>query len=529
MEQITLPKRADGTRDIIGDDSRCVTIIGANGAGKTRFTEALIADLSGRSFRVSALHALYGERHPAPELPGSIDELYRRLTAGSPLSPGGATSQWDRTVGVLMWEEVANLIAYKVESAMGKSPAITTTKLDKVIALWQEIFPGNRILLEGGRMLFSRALSADTYASVKLSDGERAVLYYIGASLLAMDSAVIFVDNPGMFLHPTVGQALWDRIEALRPDCRFVYTTHDLDFAGSRTANTVVWVRDYDAATVSWDYDLLPPHSGIPDDIYMAIIGARKPVMFIEGDDIHSIDSKLYPLVFTGYTVKALGSCNKVIETTRTFNDMKSFHHLDSYGIVDRDRRDSHEVDYLRQKKILVPNVAEVENLLMLEEVVKAVAASCGRDEAKVFRSVKKAIVGMFTADLRQQALQHTRHRVKRTVEYRIDGRFRDINTLEEHIASLVTEINPRGLYDSFCRKFSQYAAEADYRSILRVYNQKTMIQGSSVAGLCGLQGRDGYIRRVIELLKRRGAEARRIRAAIRQAFDLGPEAEARQ
>ena len=34
----------------------------------------------------------------------------------------------------------------------------------------------------------------------------------------------------------------------------------------------------------------------------MTLVGVRKPVLFIEGDARHSIDAKLYPLVFKDYT-----------------------------------------------------------------------------------------------------------------------------------------------------------------------------------------------------------------------------------
>lgn len=519
---ITLPPKTDGTIVTLDDGTRQITVIGANGAGKSRFTEALVKGLEGRAFRVSALHALYGKEAPGTALPGSIDALYCEAVERTTIMRNDASNQFDRLMGILLCEELVNLLSYKVMSATDTDTSLRHTRLDSLIALWQEIFPDNRILLEGGRLLFSRNTDAKAYSSLRLSDGERAVLYYIGAILLAMDHAVIFVDTPGLFLHPSVSKTLWDRLEGLRPDCTFIYTTHDLEFAGSRTDNLVIWVRDYDAANVRWDYDVLPPNSGLPDEIYLAIIGGRKPVLFIEGDDTHSIDSKLYPLVFKGYTVKALGSCNKVIETTRTFNDLKSFHHLDSHGIVDRDRRDEKEVAYLRRKNILVPDVAEIENLLMLEEVVKAVANHRNRNEQMVFDKVRKSIIAMFKADIRQQALLHTRHKVKQTVEYRIDGRFRNINLLEEHLTGLVKEINPRGMYENLCQEFHRYADSNDYRAILRVYNQKTMIQGSNVTSLCGIKGsRNEYVKAIISILKSGGPNADRIRQAITGVFGI--------
>ena len=111
----------------------------------------------------------------------------------------------------------------------------------------------------------------------------------------------------------------------------------------------------------------------------------------------------------------------------------------------------------------MVPDVAEIENILMLEEVIRTVAASRGKDENRVFDKVRHAVFSMFRTDLRQQALLHTRHRVKRTVEYRIDGRFTNINMFEQHINSLLDELNPRGLYEKFCREFRRYLETSDY------------------------------------------------------------------
>lgn len=515
---IQLPPKSDGTRQVMPDNTRQLTIVGANGSGKTRFTDYLIGELEGHSFRLSALNALYGS-HPDC-LPWSIDSLYKAASAMPSFLHNDAVSTFDRLVALMFNEEIACLVAYKTSRDSGKS--LPETKLDKVITMWENIFPGNQILREGGQLLFARDNGHKAYSRMKLSDGEKAVLYYLGAVLYAASDAVIFVDNPGIFLHPSMLRPLWDKIEELRPDCTFIYTTHDLDFAASSVPGSVIWVRGYNAEGETWDYDLLPASAGITDDIYKALIGARKPVLFIEGDATHSIDAKLYPLIFPEYTVKSLGSCNKVIEATRTFNDLSGFHHLDSRGIVDRDRRDDNEVRYLRDKRIFVPEVAEIENILMLEEVVRTVAHRHRKDENRVFSRVKASIIGQFRHDLKQQALLHTRHRVKRTVEYRIDGRFANIHLLEQHMANLLVEINPRGLYEGFCREFRRYVELEDYASVLKVYNQKSMIPGSNVAQLCGVNGgKDGYVKAVLSVLRENGRDAARMRAAIRNCFGI--------
>lgn len=515
--KLTLPPLCDGEPLTIDSCNRPIVIVGANGAGKSRFTSGLMSSLGDKSFALSALHGLYVNDNNGVQT--SVGRLYEAARISE--SHDASQNDLDRLMAMLMHDEMLNLLNYKLSKAEGKDVQLKSTRLDRVIALWQEMFPGNRILVESGAFLFTRENEVDSYSALKLSDGEKAVIYYIAGVLYAPKASVIFINSPEMFMHPTIMQPLWSRIEELRPDCTFIYTTHDLEFAASRAGASVVWVRRFDPATVSWDYSTLDNGEALSEDVYQAITGARKPVLFIEGDGIHSIDSKLYPLVFKEFTVKSLGSCNKVIEATRTFNDLKGFHHMDSYGIVDRDRRDNHEVEYLRGKRVMVPEVAEIENILMLEDVVRAVAHSRGHDENKVFSKVSHAIITQFSGDLKQQALMHTRHRVKRTVEYRIDGRFANINMLEQHIMRLHDEIQPRRLYEELCREFRRYVDEKDYALILKVYNQKSMIPGSNVPSLCGLKNKEEYIATIIDLLKKESSDAARIRKAIKRCFGL--------
>jgi GTPase SAR1 family protein len=514
--KIILPPKSIGENESI--DTRAnhtVVIVGANGAGKTRFTNRLCADLGDKAYRLSVIDALYKSGAPDPEH-STIDRLHAEaaLSASEKARP---QTRLERLLAMMMSDELVNLLSYKVSVSRGEKTNMQPTRLDKLIQMWSEIIPDNKVMVNSGKILFSRTDSDDTYNVVRLSDGEKAVLYYGAAMLYAPKGSVVVVDSPEMFLHPTTLQAVWNRIELMRPDCTMVYATHDLDFAGSRHNAALVWVQSCDTAAGTWEYRIMPDREdALTGEVYMAIIGARKPILFIEGDE-RSIDARLYPLIFPDYSVKSLGSCNKVIEATRTFNDLNGFHHLSAKGIVDRDRRDEGEVSYLRRKNIMVPEVAEIENMLMLEEVVRAVASYKQQNPDRVAASVKKSVINQFKSDLRSQALQHTRHRVKRTVEYRIDGRFADISALEEHINNLVTEINPRKLYEKFCRDFHSYLAKNDYNSVLRVYNQKSMLSASNVASLCGLHDKDHYINTVMSILRGETPQSQEIRAAVRK------------
>lgn len=520
--EITLPKRIDGQPATVLTGKQQITVVGANGAGKTRFINRMAQDLGDTAFQVSALNALFPIKDNAIKA-NSISAIYNTAVQNAQFVKPIAETEFEMLLYLLLNDEITDLFAYKLQMLNSdKKLEMPRTKIDTVARLWQDIFPKNEILRGNGQIKFRNMKAGGPFKPWQLSHGEKAVFYYVGAALYAPKRSVIFVDSPTMFLHRSITQSLWTAIEGIRPDCTFVYLTHDLEFPTSRTDNITIWVRNCDIEHEAWDYTIMNPHEMLSEQLMLDILGARKPVLFVEGDNSHSIDYKLYSLIFPEYTVKPMGSCNKVIETVRSFNDIQNFHHLDSHGIVDRDRRNKEEVDYLRNKKILVADVAEIENLFLLENVVRTVARVRNKKEDYVFQKVRSTVMSMFKGELRKQALMHTRHRVKRTIEVVIDRRFQNINALEEHMLDLVNEIKPRAIYEDYCRSFNRYLQESDYKAVLRVYNQKSMLIETNIAPLCGFTKKDEYIKEVMRILKMGGKDAEIIRTEIKKCFGIG-------
>lgn len=518
MMTLTLPPLTGGRPTPVLPDARQLSIIGGSGAGKTKFMEELTDLNSARAYCLSAVSAPFPEREESTR-PGSIDMLFRKMAERQPYMRTDAVSELDKLSYMLFIDEFEHLLALKQEHReQHHHNALKPTRLDRLIMLWEKVFPGNRIVRERGTMMFSTRSGDDLIPAERLSQSEQTVLYYAAAVLYAMPDAVIFIDSPSLFLHPTLLNSLWNSIEELRPDCTFVYNSVDVEFVSSRTRNVCVWVKSYDAEVRAWDYEVMPP-GDVREELFVDLIGTRKPVLFIEGDARHSIDARLYPLVFPDCTVRPLGSCDKVIETTRAFNDLKNMHHLESRGVVDRDRRTDPEVDYLRRKMVMVPDVAEVENLFLLEEVVKGMARYRRRNPDKLFGKVSEAIIGDFRRRFDEQALQHVRHRVKRMVECRIDARFSCITAMETHLRGLITMLRPREQYNELRNEFQTYISRGDYAGILKVFNHKPMLTESGVAKLLGYTGKDEYIAGVISVIKEGGPEGERIREAIRECF----------
>lgn len=517
MTELRLPPSLKSGSNVM-PDCRQITIIGANGAGKSRFMDEMMSLCGNRAYCLNAISAFFPEREEST-MPGSIDALYREAIRQQSYMRTDAVSQLDKLSYMLFADELESLLDMK-ESLLesGGKPQFRPTRLDTIKAVWESIFPGNRIVRSSGRLMFSTYAGKDLVSSTKLSQGEQTVLYYLGGVLYAPEDAVIFIDSPSLFVHPSIMSKLWNSIEEMRPDCRFVYNTVDVDFITSRPEHRCIWVKSYSSERRGWDYEVLD-RSPESEDLVLRLAGSRQPVLFIEGDMSHSIDARLYSAVFHDHTVRALGSCNKVIETTRSFNDLYSLHHLRSTGIVDRDRRTDAEVEYLRRKRVLVPDVAEIENIFLLPDVVRVMASRRGRDSGKILRRVEHEVVRMFKRCADEQALQHVRHRVKREMECKIDARFNCITALETHLSSLPAKLQPRKQYNRLREEFAVMIRDADYEGILRVFNHKPMLPDSGVHLLLGYRTKEDYISSVISALKGNGKDARTLRAVIRHCL----------
>lgn len=518
MRSLNLPLKIGENQPPRLPDGRQLTIIGGSGAGKTRFMERLMELTGDRTYCLSAIRAPFPERQES-KLKGSIDDLYSQMASKRPYMRMNAVSELEKLIFMLFSDEFEQLMVFKEKvSKKGVVRKVPLSKLDRLKSIWEKIYPGNKIVTTDGTLLFSTGSGDDLIHAEQLSQGEMAVLYYVAGALYAMPNAVIFIDAPSLFLHPTILNVLWNSIESLRSDCTFVYNSVDVEFVSSRSQNVILWVKSYDAGNKKWDYEIIGPGE-IREDLFIELVGSRKPVLFIEGDLTHSIDAKLYPLVFPDYTVKPLGSCDKVIETTRSFNGLTNMHHLESHGIVDRDRRTDKEVEYLRKKSVMVPEVAEVENLFLIEDVIKTMAKVRGKNPDAVVRKVKKRAFSEFQRRLQQQVLEHVRHRIKREVDSKIDGKFSCITALETHLRQLIKILNPRKQYNELHFNFRKIVENEDYNTILKVFNHKPLIAECDVPSLLGFKNKDDYIRGVISQLKLNSNESEKIRNAIRNSF----------
>ena len=515
--ELTLPTKVNVTHPIMLD-TKILVVIGANGAGKSSFGRDLLETFSALPQRISGIHALFISDDESKLSASNEFARLQSMIKERLFMP--RISEYEKLILQLQSEEFEAAVNFKEACKTNNEVDPPITKIDIIQAIWEKMFPHNRLIRKSGFIeLVSTGRDSNSYTAGRMSDSEKLVFYLIGAALCACPNALLVIEEPETLLHNSIKNQLWDEIEAIRPDCTFVYLTHDIDFATSRSDSKRIWIRSYDADHSVWDYELIESNESFPEEVYMEILGSRKPILFIEGTDTNSIDSKLYPFIFPDYLVKPMGGCQKVIETTKAFGQLKDFHTLDSKGIVDRDRRTQGEINYLREQHIYVPDVAEVENLLMIEDVIKTVAKRLMKDPDDVFKQVKENVVRLFQKELDSQVILHAKHQVRKKLETTVDRKITTVEQLTEHVESIRLNIHVEEIYKNIKEEFESYIETENYKSILRVYNQKGMLPQSRLCAICGISNKESYLNLILSILKENKEDAEAIRKAIKHSL----------
>ena len=217
------------------------------------------------------------------------------------------------------------------------------------------------------------------YPIFQMSDGEKSALLLAAEVLTTSAGSVYIIDEPERHLHRSISAGLVEAIIADRPDSHFVVLTHDLELAGALGGGSG---QVYSLTGCTWaggdadGWELFPVDASaeLPESARMAILGGRRELRFIEGER-HSLDLRLYGLLFPSWTLFPAGGCDQVIHAVTGLRTSQSHHWLNARGVVDGDGRTEDEKSSLYVRGILALPVSEVENLYYSEAVMKAVGA----------------------------------------------------------------------------------------------------------------------------------------------------------
>lgn len=461
-----------------------IVILGANGSGKTRLAVQM-AKAGSMEFIPALRNIALPDQLPNRTLQDATNDLTnktnRRKEAYWELIP-----DIDALFGKLLSAHAVEAMRVYDEVRRKAPITISETVLAKTESLWKTVFPGRSITFAD----FSARVSNDyfgatTYTAKQMSDGERAGLY-LAARVLDSNLKVVIIDEPETHFHSRLAVRFWDALESLCADKRFVYITHDLNFALSRRSAQIILARPNQVP------ELINAGSSLPSEDIASILGAAsfsiyaKRLIFCEGQETKSLDQELLRAWFNDKATALIpvGGCENVKRCTSAFNTATVVSGFKASGIIDRDHWPDDILAGLDNIHVLP--VHEIESLYALPAVFQAVAIHLGysdSDAEERYRSLlanfRKQMSGVIANKL---IYQRFRARSLMLLEraFADTSIFEDSNILREQTVNQLRKTQPitdaEEIWDEESRLVELALASSDPTVFLRVFPGKPLV-----------------------------------------------------
>lgn len=461
-----------------------VVAVGANGSGKTSLSNDLKRHLSQNGVVISAQKVLviptFGGisniNSTSQKLQGTqtADKTYK--TTYSTENGGNAYSilvQMGSEFHILLDNLLAERSAVRNKYCDDQMhnriyKEVPETKLDKTLAIWNSLLTHRTISCLDGINITLKPSVGSEYPAYQMSDGEKVLLFLVAQVLQAPANGFIVVDEPEMYLHKTIVGKLWDKLEAERDDCIFIYLTHDLDFAASRTDAKKIWIRSFEYPA-TWQIEEIPDNE-LPEQLLLELLGSRKDILFCEGKS-KSLDTKIFSLLFDEYTVCSVDSCFDVIYYTKAFNKIRGIN-IKAFGIIDSDHHTSDRLTRLEQDNVYSFAIAEIENLLLDETFLKAVAAQLLVNQA-VVDAVKSEIINHLRLNIESQVAEFVSTKINYYFHDSHVSSGKNTAAVSTNLKKFIDGVKISEWADARTKEIEEIIQKGDYVRTLQVFNNK--------------------------------------------------------
>lgn len=203
------------------ENKSSIVLIGANGAGKTRMSVWI--DENNPEYPVHRVSAQKSLNMPQIVRPTEINAAKEEFLYGMTYtdkewlySYGKKSNRWgnapetfllndyEKLMQYLMTEEYEKAIEYRQEHKSGMADFDNITRLEKIQEIWENVILHRKLKISAGKIEVLNHLQDGYYNGSEMSDGERAVFYFIGEVLCAGENSLIIIDEPENHLHKSI-------------------------------------------------------------------------------------------------------------------------------------------------------------------------------------------------------------------------------------------------------------------------------------------------------------------------------------
>jgi ABC-type cobalamin/Fe3+-siderophores transport system ATPase subunit len=488
-------------------------LLGANGTGKSSLVTKFYAANSAHAKRISAHRQTWFTSNSLDMTPSTRNSMEANIRGQDSQERSRHFHQYssERTAmaifdlidaDTMLARKIAELVRTK-DLALAEKAAETPAPLAVINQLMRSSNIPIEIDIEERQKVVAKKNGGTPYSVAELSDGERNAFLIAADVLTAKPGSLLLIDEPERHLHRSIISPLLTLLFQRRSDCTFVISTHELMLPIDNPTAATLLIRscEYSGSTAtSWAADLLPAGAPLEEGLKLDVLGGRQKMLFIEGR-VQSLDAPLYSLLFPQVSIIPKSSCRDVEYAVRGLRDAETKHWVKAWGIVDRDRRDTEQLDKLRQFGIFALSHFSVEALYyhpwIIRRVADRMAELTGKDASALFDTAVAGAIAE-TAKNRDHLVLDAVERLTRRAIFDALPKKRDIRGN----ASVKIEIDVADLKASEEADFDRFIRARDLDTILRRYPLRESGALASVANGIGLKNRGDYEHTVRRMLQ---------------------------
>ena len=355
------------------------------------------------------------------------------------------------------------------------------------------------------RDLLARHPTGQSFSIAEMSDGERNAMI-IAAQVITADPGTVFlIDEPERHLHRSITQPFLSALFDLRSeDCTFIISTHEIGLPVANPDAQILMLRSCQWSgnqCVAWDAETLEPKFSVPEDIKLAILGYRNRILFVEGTPTGSLDFPLYTALFPDISVVPKGSCEEVQKAVIGLHDSQDIHHVEAFGLIDRDNREDEDVEELSKKGIFALEVYAVESLYYCSDAIAAIAdqqaESLNEDKNKLIESANKKAID----DLKKHAERMTARRCERQVKETMSKNLNWETIIDNPTQPIEISIN--NPFTDELKHFNKLIKEENLDKLVGRYSVRESGAFELIAKSLRCPNKKDYERRVITQIRR--------------------------
>ena len=541
MEEITLsiPRTSNGSITLTLKNGDQLFIVGPNGSGKSALMQRFALN---HKFKWITAHRQTWFNTTKNNL---TPEGRQNSEASRQSNTSQSAARWTDSHSADDWSRILFDLEAK-ENAIDKSIAQhvrnqNTSEAEKIAAESRLPFDQMNELLGLGRLkvtleraedrsILARHPQGMPFSVVQMSDGERNAMIIAGHVITAEPGTVFLIDEPERHLHRSITQPFLSALFDLRSeDCTFIISTHEIGLPVANPDAQILMLRSCQWSgnqCVAWDAETLEPKSSIPEDIKLAILGARNRILFVEGTPTSSLDFPLYTALFPDISVAPKGSCEDVQKAVLGLRDSQKLHHVEAFGLIDRDNRKDENVKKLKEKGVFALEVYSVEALYYCSDAIAAVAYEQaklrGEDSTQLIESAKKESIKV----LKDHAEEMAAKRCKRQIQELTLSKIPNWESIkDDSIQSFCIPIDSQ-LYSKELNRFNKLVDEENLDQLIARYPVRQSCALETIARSLVCKNRTDYERIVINLIRRDNELAEKLKKRIGPLSEKLDEAE---